>query len=86
MNEEIPKAAIDAYLSDKPAGGIVIYSVEPGSPSANAGVRPNDRLLAVDGQAILSLEDYVKATANRGASMRVDILRGRQLLELTLQY
>ena len=42
-------------------GGMPVYSVLPGSPTDRAGVRAGDVLLAVNGERVSDLLDYVRA-------------------------
>ncbi|MCS6963609.1 PDZ domain-containing protein [Thermoflexus sp.] len=72
-----------------PAGGVLILSVERGSPAERAGLRPGDWITAVDGQALSSDEDLGSRIAARrpGDSVRLTIWRpaeGEQIVTVTL--
>jgi S1-C subfamily serine protease len=41
--------------------GFLIVSLIPGSPAILAGVKPNDRLIAIDDKLINSIDDFVSA-------------------------
>jgi serine protease Do len=43
--------------------GVVVTRVEPGSPAAEAGIRPGDLVLEIDGSVIGSMKDYSAAIA-----------------------
>jgi serine protease Do len=44
--------------------GVLVESVAPDSPAAQAGVRPRDIVVEIDHQRVTSLADYQKALAN----------------------
>ncbi len=55
-------------------GGLVIVGVIPGSPAEQAGVRPNDRILAVDGRSTETLSTDQAANMLQGPSGTVATL------------
>jgi serine protease Do len=66
--------------------GVEIVQVVPGSPAARAGIRPEDLLLDVDGDAMTGMEDLqrlmVGESIGRELSMRV--IRGGDEVTLTV--
>jgi regulator of sigma E protease len=63
----------------------LIGTVEAGSPAEQAGLRPGDRILAVDGQAVAdwsALVDWIRA--HPGASTRLEVQRGDGTIELPI--
>ncbi len=66
------------------AAGWRIARVFPGGGAETAGMKPGDRLLKLDGQSILSLRDYRKATADKKPGDTVEVLLRRGSNELTL--
>ena len=66
------------------AVGWRIARVFPGGGAEKAGMKPGDRLLKLDGQSILSLRDYRKATADKKPGDTVEVLLRRGSDELTL--
>ena len=66
--------------------GVLIESVEPGSPVAASGISANDRVLAVAGKPINQFNDWVSTLANLepGAVVTVQIRRGEEELNLKL--
>lgn len=64
--------------------GLNIQYVIPGSPAVKAGVRPGDRLIAVDGHPINTAEDYQAATQEWAPIHVYDIVRGNEHLALTV--
>ena len=60
--------------------GLLITSVTPGGPAAEAGFQPGDRILRLDGQPITELEALSRAVeeAPVGREFRISIDRGGQ--------
>ncbi len=67
--------------------GVQVASAEAGSPAAQAGFRPGDVVESVDGQPVESAEEYRFRLRDLpiGGAARVDVLRGKQRLELALR-
>lgn len=60
-----------------------IGSVNPGSPAEKAGLKPGDRLLAIDGVAYPKMDEAIRQIhQNNGASIRLLLLRQDKQLEL----
>ncbi|WP_456373392.1 S1C family serine protease [Thiolapillus sp.] len=57
--------------------GLLVMRVMPGSPAEKAGLRQHDVLLAIDGQALITPEDLVKAVdaGKPGTTVNLEILR-----------
>ncbi|GAB4481798.1 MAG: trypsin-like peptidase domain-containing protein [Anaerolineae bacterium] len=66
--------------------GLLVVSVEPGSPAERAGLLLGDTLLAVDGHPVRGLEELLGLlTGDRvGREVPIRILRGGELRELTV--
>jgi S1-C subfamily serine protease len=60
------------------SSGVLVSSVEPGSPAAAAGIVSGDVILDLDGAAITAVDDLLRAlTAERiGVGIPVAVLRG----------
>ncbi|HEX8152805.1 MAG TPA: alpha/beta fold hydrolase [Thermoanaerobaculia bacterium] len=71
------------------AQGMVVQTVMPGFPFAEAGVREADTLAAIDGNAVTHPRELVAAIRGHkaGETMRVDVLRGseRKTFDVTLR-
>ena len=61
------------------SAGILVASVEKGSPADKAGLEVGDIITAVDGQAIDDAGDLRQAVGkkHRGESVRLDVTRGK---------
>lgn len=67
--------------------GVVVVQVEPGSPSAEAGIRPGDLILEVDGTVVGTVKEYREAVAKikKEAVARFLIKRTGRTLYLTVE-
>jgi Do/DeqQ family serine protease len=71
-------------VSEDSAGGIRIRSVAPGSPAAQAGLRADDRIIAVNRQRVATIAQLREAAKGQ-SSMLVQLRRGSQVLLLPLR-
>jgi regulator of sigma E protease len=63
----------------------VVAELLPGSAALKAGIRPGDRIVAVNGKPIFRLEEYdLAAIAVKGAAIPLEIQRGAERLKLTI--
>ncbi|HYZ63345.1 MAG TPA: PDZ domain-containing protein [Acetobacteraceae bacterium] len=69
------------FLAKKP--GLIVLAVAARSPAEDAGIRPTDVILAIDGQELWHASELVRALANRPADglARLTILRAGSRLE-----
>jgi len=67
-----------------PQGGVVLDRLYIGSPAQQAGLRPGDLLLAVDGAPVHSAQDTLASIAAHkpGSTLAVKVLRGSKTLEI----
>jgi C-terminal processing protease CtpA/Prc len=67
--------------------GVIVGMVENGSPAANAGIRPNDCLLAVDGRPIVNRLQFFQMlmVARPGTKIRLSLLRDGSQRELEVE-
>ena len=81
-SDQSPFEALGLYPEQKN----IITNVEPGLPAAQAGIQPNDEVVAVNGSAIHSfpgLIDYLQN--NKDNPISVQVQRGSQLLSFALK-
>lgn len=65
--------------------GTTIGEVVPGAPAADAGLRPGDQVLEVNGKAVRAWEDMAKEiNANANVPISMKVKRGGELIELTV--
>jgi uncharacterized iron-regulated protein len=84
-----PEDALDVYptfgvaLDERPPGPPTVSEVVPGSAAALAGVRPGDRLRALDGTAVRSRDDVPLVLLGKrwGDEIQVEIERGAERLQ-----
>jgi Do/DeqQ family serine protease len=60
--------------------GVVITTVEPGSPAQQVGLQPGDVVVGVNGREIKAPADLQQATAQRARLWRFQIDRGGQII------
>jgi predicted metalloprotease with PDZ domain len=65
----------------EPAAPVVVR-VEPASPVANAGLALGDRVIAIDGVAIVSQADMVARLGAAGERVTLDVDRRGRILQL----
>ncbi len=65
-------------------GGVGVVEVVPGSPSARAGLRPTDTVVALDGSPTRDAGDLQRLMSAHaiGRTVPMRVLRGGQVLEL----
>jgi regulator of sigma E protease len=80
VNAIIPFILLPLVLmvpQDVRVGDVVVSSVFPGSPGSEAGLRPGDRVMKVDGREISTVTDLQSAiTLRLGAESHWEIMRG----------
>ncbi len=74
------------YFGAPKGQGLLVQSVESGSPAASAGIRAADVIVRVDGQPMHSTSDWSKHLhSSKGKPMSLEMLRDHQPITLTLQ-
>jgi S1-C subfamily serine protease len=67
-------------------GGVEVVEVVSGSPAADAGLRAEDLIVAVDGVAVEAVDDVQRLMAGEriGATVLLDVIREGRSIELRL--
>jgi Do/DeqQ family serine protease len=70
----------------KTPSGALVANVTPGSPSAKAGLKLSDLIVAIDGQTVddPNAFDYRFATRPLGGTAQIDVQRGGKPVKLTI--
>ncbi|HEU4565710.1 MAG TPA: PDZ domain-containing protein [Gemmatimonadaceae bacterium] len=68
--------------------GVLVLNVGPATPAARAGLRPGDVIVAAGGEEIESPSELRDAIAGAGGSakLRLDVLRNKEKLRLTMSW
>ena len=80
----IPRRLRRAGLDQESA--VMVAAVEPGSPAAQAGIKPEDILVSLDGAAMTGGDDLIRALTGEkiGKSVALEVLRGTERLTVSL--
>jgi len=85
QNVSLPRLAVRAHRLMQPSG-VLITTIEPGSPAARAGLQPGDIIVAFAGQPVHGIDDLHRLlTGDRiGAATSVAAVRKAERLELPI--
>jgi membrane-associated protease RseP (regulator of RpoE activity) len=64
--------------------GYAVEDVGPNTPVATAGVRPGDRIMAIDGKAVNNLDDIDREMQRSGNLVVVDVERAGRRMRLKI--
>jgi Do/DeqQ family serine protease len=81
---DLPRALEGAELGDAPGGGVVVRSIEPGSPASQQPLKANDVITAVDRHSVATLKD-LKAAAKDQSSLLLTVRRGATTLKILVR-
>ena len=74
------------YFGAPKSQGLLVQSVENGSPAASVGIQAGDVILRADNEPMRTSSDWTKHLREcKGKPMNVDMLRNHQPMTLTLQ-
>ena len=71
------KPSLGVTFSKQSLLGALVVDVYPGSPAQNAGLRPGDRILEVNGREITDYEEAVHAVKAGGNNSEINLLIAR---------
>jgi len=85
QNVSLPRLAVRAHRLIQPSG-VLLTTVEAGSPAAQAGLQPGDIIVAFDGQPVHGIDDLHRLlTGDRiGTATTVAAVRKAERLELSI--
>ena len=85
VNAVTPRIAQALGLSE--ARGLIVRSVETGSPAEDAGLRPYDVVRSIDGEAVGSNEDIRQRLVDRraGDTVRLGVIREGRRVDVSLR-
>lgn len=63
-------------------GTLTILGIQPGSPAAGIGLRPGDRLVAINGRRLRGVQDLQAFLSRRPASAVLTVARNRRLADV----
>jgi len=74
------RPALGIVMSDQfsgPSSGVAITGIVSGSPAAEAGLQPGDRIMAMNGQSVSDYHDAMRivAASAPGSKISLDIVR-----------
>ncbi|HUO80814.1 MAG TPA: DegQ family serine endoprotease [Steroidobacteraceae bacterium] len=81
---DLPRSLEGAELGDAPGGGVVVRSIEPGSPASQQPLKPNDVITAVDRHSVATLKE-LKAAAKDQSSLLLTVRRGATTLKILVR-
>ncbi len=67
------RAVIGAKLADRP-GHVALAAIKPKGPAREAGLQPDDRILAVDGRPVANMQQMLAVLAGHQPNEPVDLL------------
>ncbi|HJS43799.1 MAG TPA: trypsin-like peptidase domain-containing protein [Gemmatimonadales bacterium] len=81
----LPRLAVRAHRLIQ-ASGVLITTVEPGSPAARAGIQPGDIIVGFDGQPVHGIDDLHRLLTGDRIDMvtSVTVVRKAERLELSI--
>jgi S1-C subfamily serine protease len=85
QNVSLPRLAVRAHRLIQPSG-VLITTMEAGSPAAHAGIQPGDIIVGFDGQPVHGIDDLHRLlTGDRiGMATSVTVVRKAERLELSI--
>jgi len=86
QNVPLRRLAIRQHALEVP-GGILVISVEAGSPAARAGVQRGDVIVSLNGQPVAGIDDLhrVLSGAVVGTRIPIEVVRGTEKRELQVE-
>jgi regulator of sigma E protease len=68
-----------------PSNSIIVSEVNHSSPAEKAGLKTNDKILAIDGQKVSQIDSFIKATKKlKGKSLNLEVVRNGKEFQTSL--
>ena len=86
--EQVPLLRRTAYRAGlTQTTAVAIRDVQAGSPAAQAGLRPADLIVSVDGESVTGVDDISRVLNHEriGRSVKVMLVRGEELVEVAVE-
>jgi regulator of sigma E protease len=85
----VPKAVTSSEVGSAgwfPEEPVVVGQVEPNLPAANAGMKPDDKILTMNGQPVRSIEGMIEGLQQtKDQPVDITVARGNQTLNFRMQ-
>ncbi|HEX4871944.1 MAG TPA: DegQ family serine endoprotease [Nevskiaceae bacterium] len=75
----------DATARNARTQGVLVQAVEPRSPAARAGLRPNDIVIGINRQPVTTIAEFNRLAGVRGGELLVHVQRGSGALFLLIR-
>jgi S1-C subfamily serine protease len=85
-SREVPRPWLGVNVEEA-HGRVFIVQLTPGGPAEEAGLKPGDMILTVDGKAVNGLADFYRkvwALGKAGIDVPLSILQGIRILDITV--
>jgi C-terminal processing protease CtpA/Prc len=82
------KGTIGAVLAQRPDGNLVVHEVPPHLAADKAGLQPGDEILLIEGADVRMMDEKQidrALTGDVGSKVKLTILRGEEVLHVTLE-
>lgn len=85
QNVQLPRRLVHFHRVPVPSG-VMIVSVEPGSPAEGAGLKPGDVVVGLGGKPVASIDDLQRLLSSEcvGVSTDIDVVRATEILPLRI--
>ncbi|MGO8793744.1 MAG: RIP metalloprotease RseP [Candidatus Sulfotelmatobacter sp.] len=84
----VPQAVTSSEVGSAgwfPAEPVVVGRIEPGTPAAKAGIKEDDRIVAMDGESLPSIESMIeRLQETKDKAVDLTVIRGNQSLNFHL--
>jgi S1-C subfamily serine protease len=85
QNVQLPRRLVHFHKVTVPTG-VMVVSLEPGSPAEGAGLKPGDVIVRLGDKPVASIDDLQRLLSSEcvGVATEVEVVRTTELLALTI--